>query len=283
MASFKSKFSDMNLSIPSVQLNNGISMPALGLGVYAPEQQKEVGQAVEAALAVGYRLFDAAAIYGNEKEVGEALRQGGVSRNELFVTSKVWIDDMGFDPTMRAFEKSLQDLSLDYMDLYLIHWPKDQHRKETWKALESLYDQGVVKSIGVSNYYQKHLEELFVYANVCPAINQIELSPFCYLPEELDFCMQNNIQLEGYAPVVRGQKKDHPVLMDIARKYGKSTYQILIRWVIEQGAVTIPKSIHPERMIENAEVFDFALDADDLARMSVLYDNTRVAWDPRDF
>lgn len=283
MASFKSKFSDMNLSIPSVQLNNGISMPALGLGVYAPEQQQEVGQAVEAALAVGYRLFDAAAIYGNEKEVGEALRQGGVSRNELFVTSKVWVDDMGFDATMRAFEKSLQDLSLDYMDLYLIHWPKDQHRKETWKALESLYDQGVVKSIGVSNYYQKHLEELFVYANVCPAVNQIELSPFCYLPEELDFCKQNNIQLEGYAPVVRGQKKDHPVLVDIARKYGKSTYQILIRWVIEQGAVTIPKSIHPERMIENAEVFDFVLDADDLARMAVLYDNTRVAWDPRDF
>lgn len=283
MASFKSKFSDMNLSIPSVQLNNGISMPALGLGVYAPEQQQEVGQAVEAALAVGYRLFDAAAIYGNEKEVGKALRQGGVSRNELFVTSKVWVDDMGFDATMRAFEKSLQDLSLDYMDLYLIHWPKDQHRKETWKALESLYDQGVVKSIGVSNYYQKHLEELFVYANVCPAVNQIELSPFCYLPEELDFCKQNNIQLEGYAPVVRGQKKDHPVLVDLARKYGKSTYQILIRWVIEQGAVTIPKSIHPERMIENAEVFDFVLDADDLARMAVLYDNTRVAWDPRDF
>lgn len=283
MASFKSKFSDMNLSIPSVQLNNGISMPALGLGVYAPEQQQEVGQAVEAALAVGYRLFDAAAIYGNEKEVGEALRQGGVSRNELFVTSKVWIDDMGFNATMRAFEKSLQDLSLDYMDLYLIHWPKDQHRKETWKALESLYDQGVVKSIGVSNYYQKHLEELFVYANVGPAINQIELSPFCYLPEELDFCKQNNIQLEGYAPVVRGQKKDHPVLVDIARKYGKSTYQILIRWVIEHGAVTIPKSIHPERMIENAEVFDFALGAEDLARMAVLYDNTRVAWDPRDF
>ncbi|MEY4987799.1 MAG: hypothetical protein RL567_1578 [Bacteroidota bacterium] len=273
----------MNLQIPSVQLNNGFSMPALGLGVYAPEQQEEVGQAVEAALAVGYRLFDAASIYGNEKEVGAALAQGGVARNELFVTSKVWMDDMGFDTTMRAFEKSLKDLALDYMDLYLIHWPKEQHRKETWKALESLYDQGVVKSIGVSNYYQKHLEELFVYAHVCPAVNQIELSPFCYLPEELDFCKHNHIQLEGYAPVVRGQKKDHPVLVDIARKYGKSTYQILIRWVIEQGAVTIPKSINPERMIENAEVFDFALDADDLARMAVLYDNTRVAWDPRDF
>lgn len=273
----------MRLEIPSIQLNNGFSMPTLGLGVYAPEQQKEVGQAVETALMVGYRLYDAASIYGNEKEVGDALLQGGVPRNEIFVTSKVWIDDMGYDATLRAFETSMKDLSLDYLDLYLIHWPKDQHRKDTWKALESLYDQGVVKSIGVSNYYQKHLEELFVYANVCPAINQIELSPFCYLPEELAFCKQNNIQVEGYAPVVRGQKKEHPVLVDIARKYGKSTYQILIRWVIEQGAVTIPKSIQKDRMIENAEVFDFALDAEDLVRMGVLYDNTRVAWDPRDF
>jgi len=283
LASFKSNFSDMNLQIPSVQLNNGISMPALGLGVYAPEQQQEVGLAVESALSLGYRLIDAAAIYGNEIEVGQALKQSGVPRKELFVTSKVWMDDMGYDSTMRAFEKSLKDLALDYMDLYLIHWPKDQHRKETWKALESLYDQGVVKSIGVSNYYQKHLEELFVYAHVCPAVNQIELSPFCYLPEELTFCKQNNIQVEGYAPVVRGLKKEHPVLVDIARKWSKSTYQILIRWVIEQGAVTIPKSIHPERMIENAEVFDFALDAEDMARLAVLYDNTRVAWDPRDF
>ncbi len=273
----------MALQIPSIELNNGVLMPQLGLGVYAPQQQDEVGQAVESALSLGYRLVDAASIYGNEREVGQALNQSGVPRKDLFITSKVWMDDMGYDSTLRAFDKSLKDLALDYMDLYLIHWPKDQHRKDTWKALESLYEQGVVKSIGVSNYYQKHLEELFVYANVCPAINQIELSPFCYLPKELAFCRKNNIQIEGYAPVVRGQKKDHPVLIDIARKYGKSTYQVLIRWVIEQGAITIPKSIQPERMVENAEVFDFKLDEEDLARMAVLYDNTRVAWDPRDF
>ncbi len=273
----------MALQIPSIELNNGVLMPQLGLGVYAPQQQDEVGQAVESALSLGYRLVDAASIYGNEREVGQALKQSGVPRKDLFITSKVWMDDMGYDSTLRAFDKSLKDLALDYMDLYLIHWPKDQHRKDTWKALESLYEQGVVKSIGVSNYYQKHLEELFVYANVCPAINQIELSPFCYLPEELAFCRKNHIQVEGYAPVVRGQKKGHPVLIDIARKYGKSTYQVLIRWVIEQGAITIPKSIQPERMVENAEVFDFKLDEEDLARMAVLYDNTRVAWDPRDF
>jgi diketogulonate reductase-like aldo/keto reductase len=271
------------LKIPNIQLNSGYSMPQLGLGVYAPGQQDEVGKSVREALDLGIRLIDAASIYGNELEVGQAIKDAGIAREELFVTSKVWMDDMGYDGTMRAFEKSLQDLSLAYLDLYLIHWPKVEKRKETWKALESLHEQGVIKSIGVSNYYQKNLGELLNYAHVCPAVNQIELSPFCYLPDELAFCQREGIQVEGYAPVVRGLKKDHPVLVDIARKWDKSTYQILIRWNIEMGAVTIPKSIHRDRIIENATVFDFALDGDDLERMSALYDNTRVAWDPRDF
>jgi methylglyoxal/glyoxal reductase len=271
------------LQIPNIQLNSGYLMPQLGLGVYAPGQQDEVGKSVREALDLGIRLLDAASIYGNELEVGQAIKDAGVMREELFVTSKVWMDDMGYDGTMRAFEKSLQDLSLAYLDLYLIHWPKEDKRKETWKALESLHEQGVIKSIGVSNYYQKNLAELLNYAHICPAVNQIELSPFCYLPDELAFCQREGIQVEGYAPVVRGLKKDHPVLVDIARKWDKSTYQILIRWNIEMGAVTIPKSIHRDRIIENATVFDFALDGDDLERMSTLYDNTRVAWDPRDF
>lgn len=258
-------------------------MPQLGLGVYAPGQQNEVGHSVREALDLGIRLFDAASIYGNELEVGQALSATSVSREELFITSKVWMDDMGFDSTMRAFEKSLKDLSLAYMDLYLIHWPKDEKRKETWRALESLHEQGVIKSIGVSNYYQKNLSELLNYANICPAVNQIELSPFCYQPDEIAFCREQGIQVEGYAPVVRGLKKDHPVLVEIARKWSKNTYQILIRWNIELGAVTIPKSIHRDRMIENATVFDFALDAADMAQLANLYDNTRVAWDPRDF
>lgn len=258
-------------------------MPQLGLGVYAPGQQNEVGHSVREALDLGIRLFDAASIYGNELEVGQALSATSVSREELFITSKVWMDDMGYDSTMRAFEKSLKDLSLAYMDLYLIHWPKDEKRKETWKALESLHEQGVIKSIGVSNYYQKNLSELLNYANICPAVNQIELSPFCYQPDEIAFCREQGIQVEGYAPVVRGLKKDHPVLVEIARKWSKTTYQILIRWNIELGAVTIPKSIHRDRMIENATVFDFALDAADMAQLANLYDNTRVAWDPRDF
>jgi diketogulonate reductase-like aldo/keto reductase len=271
------------LQIPNIKLNSGYLMPQLGLGVYAPGQQDEVGKSVREALDLGIRLIDAASIYGNELEVGQAISSSSVSRDELFITSKVWMDDMGYDSTMRAFEKSLKDLSLEYMDLYLIHWPKDEKRKETWKALESLHEQGVIKSIGVSNYYQKNLSELLNYAHICPAVNQIELSPFCYQPAELAFCQEQGIQVEGYAPVVRGLKKDHPVLVQIARKWAKTTFQILIRWNIEMGAVTIPKSIHRDRMIENATVFDFALDADDLAQLSHLYDNTRVAWDPRDF
>ena len=271
------------LKIPSVRLNTGCLMPQLGLGVYAPGQQNEVGQSVREALALGIRLLDAASIYGNEQEVGQAIAESEVSRNELFVTSKVWMDDMGYDNTMRAFEQSLSDLQLDYLDLYLIHWPQADKRKETWKALESLHEQGVIKSIGVSNYYQKNLSELLNYANICPAVNQIELSPFCYQPEELVFCQQHGIQVEGYAPVVRGLKKDHPVLLELAEKWGRTTFQILIRWNIELGAVTIPKSIHRDRMIENATVFDFSLDASDMAKLANLYDNTRVAWDPRDF
>jgi diketogulonate reductase-like aldo/keto reductase len=271
------------LQIPNVRLNSGYLMPQLGLGVYAPGQQNEVGQSVETALSLGYRLVDAASIYGNEQEVGQALKLSGVAREDLFITSKVWMDDMGYDATMRAFEKSLKDLSLEYMDLYLIHWPREDKRKETWKALESLHEQGVSKSIGVSNYYQKNLSELLNYAHICPAVNQIELSPFCYLPDELAFCQTQGIQVEGYAPVVRGLKKDHPVLVEIAHKWAKTTYQILIRWTIEMGAVTIPKSIYRDRMIENATVFDFALDEDDLTLLASLYDNTRVAWDPRDF
>lgn len=271
------------LQIPAVRLNSGYLMPQLGLGVYAPGQQNEVGQSVRDALDLGIRLIDAASIYGNELEVGQAISSSAVPRAELFITSKVWMDDMGYDSTMRAFEKSLTDLSLEYLDLYLIHWPKEEKRKETWRALESLHEQGLIKSIGISNYYQKNVSELLSYAHICPAVNQIELSPFCYQPDELAFCQEHGIQVEGYAPVVRGLKKDHPVLVELARKWGKTTYQILIRWNIEMGAVTIPKSVHRDRMIENATVFDFALDADDLVQLGQLYDNTRVAWDPRDF
>ncbi len=165
----------------------------------------------------------------------------------------------------------------------MIHWPKDNARKETWKALETLYEQKLCRSIGVSNYYQKHLEELFVSAHVCPAVNQFELSPFCYMPDELAFNQRNNIQVEGYAPLVRGWKKDDVTLNEIAERYGKSTFQLLVRWNIELGAVTIPKSVKKARIQENMEVFDFSIAPDDMQKLSLLYDNTRVAWDPRDF
>ncbi|RXK50972.1 aldo/keto reductase [Aquirufa rosea] len=271
------------MHIPSITLNNGISMPQLGLGLYAPKQQDEIKQSVLDALDLGIRLIDSAAIYANEIQVGEAIKESGLSRKELFVTSKVWMDDMGYDSTLKAFDKTLKDLGLEYLDLYLIHWPKDGQRKETWKAMETLYEQKLCRSIGVSNYYQKHLEELFVKANVCPAVNQFELSPFCYMPEELAFNKANTIQVEGYAPLVRGWKKDDPVLNEIANHYGKSTFQLLVRWNIELGAVTIPKSVNRARIQENMDVFDFSISEEDMERMASMYDNTRVAWDPRDF
>ncbi|MHA8055966.1 aldo/keto reductase [Aquirufa nivalisilvae] len=271
------------MNIPFVTLNNGIQMPQLGLGLYAPKQQDEVKQSVLDALDLGIRLIDSAAIYANEKEVGQGIVESGVTRTDLFVTSKVWMEDMGYDSTLRAFDKTLSDLGLEYLDLYLIHWPKDTARKETWQALETLYDQKLCRSIGVSNYYKKHLEELFLHANICPAVNQFELSPFCYMPDEFAFNQENDIQVEGYAPLVRGWKKDDVVLNEIAAHYEKSTYQLLVRWNIELGAVTIPKSVKRARIQENMEVFDFCISPEDMQKLSLLYDNTRVAWDPRDF
>ncbi len=269
------------LQIPSKKLNNGVEMPQIGLGLYAPKQKSEIRQAVKDALELGYRHLDSAAIYANEDEVGFGIKDSGVNRKEIFITSKVWMDDMGYDNTLRAFERTLKDLQLEYLDLYLIHWPKNNHRKETWKAMEYLYEQKLVRAIGVSNFYQRHLNEIFSVANIIPAINQFEFTPFCYLPEEFEFNLKHGIQVEAYSPVVRGEKKDHPLLNQLAKKYQKTTYQILIRWVIQMGTITIPKSVNKSRMLENTQVFDFEFNQNEMEDLSKLYDNTRMAWDPR--
>lgn len=270
------------MTIPSVTLNNGVDMPLLGLGVYAPQHNSEVQQAVEWALEAGCRLIDTASAYGNEREVADALRAASLPRSEVFITTKVWDDDQGYDATLRAFDRSLEKLQLDVLDLYLIHWPSSPHRLDTWRALEKLYADGRVRAIGVSNYYQPHLDELLEQATVVPAVNQVEFSPYCYLPDVLAYCRSKTIQLQGYAPLVRGEKRNDPPLVALAEKYNKSTYQLLVRWSVQHGVVTIPKSVKRDRIRENLDVLDFTISDEDMALMNTFYDNTRVATDPRE-
>lgn len=263
-----------------VTLNNGVNMPLLGLGVYAPNHNNDVQQAVEWALEAGCRLIDTASIYGNEAEVAAAIQASGLPTTDVFITTKVWNADQGYDSTLRAFDVSAGKLNRAVIDLYLIHWPVKQYRHDTWRALERLYTEGRVRAIGVSNHYPKHLDELLSQATITPAVNQIELSPYCYRPDVLDYCRRKGIQVEGYAPLVRGKKHGDPRLTAIAQRYQKSTFQVLIRWSIQQGAVTIPKSVHQERIQANFDVFDFELTADELATLNMCYDNTRIADDP---
>ena len=270
------------MTIPHVTLNNGMVMPQLGLGVYAPRHNNEVQQAVEWALEAGCRLIDTAAAYGNEREVAAALKAANLPRQEVFMTTKVWNDDQGYEKTLRAFDRSLERLRLDVVDLYLIHWPVEDHRRETWRALEQIYADGRARAIGVSNYCGPHLDELFEQATITPAVNQFEFSPYCYLPDVLTHCREKNIQPEGYAPLVRGLKKDDPRLVKLAHKYDKTTFQLLVRWSLQHGVVTIPKSVKRDRIRENFDVFDFVITDDDMAQMNTFYDNTRIAPDPRD-
>ena len=263
-----------------MKMNNGVEIPQFGLGVYLTKSGNECTNAVTWALETGYRHIDTARIYGNEKEVGEAVRNSGIKREEIFITTKLWNDDHGYENALKAFDKSLKTLNIDYIDLYLIHWPVKEKRKESWKALEKIYESGYCKSIGVSNYMIPHLEELFSYANIIPMINQVEFSPYNYQKELLDFCNKNKIVLEAYSPLTRMKKLDDPKVLQISKKHNKTIAQVLIRWAIEHEIVVIPKSAHKERIIENADVFDFVLDKSDMKVLNDLDEGFRVSWDP---
>lgn len=266
-----------------VRLNQGPEMPVLGLGVFQSPPGAETRNAVSAALAEGYRLVDTAALYGNETDVGEAVRSSGLPRKEVFVTTKLWHTDHGYESAKRACQQSLERLGLEYIDLYLIHWPRadsPQQRLDSWRALEELKDAGTCRAIGVSNYAIRHLEEL-ARARTPPAVNQVEFHPFVYDPELIEYCDGRDIRLEAYSPLTRNRRLDDPTVAEVARTHRRSPAQVLIRWGLQHGVVEIPKSIHTERIRENARVFDFELTASEMARLDGLRDRRRVTqWDP---
>ena len=264
----------------SLTLNNGVKIPILGLGTYQIPPGKETETAVRAALEEGYRHIDTAASYGNEADVGRAIRFSGIPRKDIFVTTKLWTRDGGYETALRAFDKSLSNLGIDYVDLYLIHWPMEGKRLPSWKALEKIQKGGRCRAIGVSNFMERHLQELFDNSSVVPAVNQVEFSPFLYQKKLLEFCRGKGIQLEAYSPLVQGKRMGHAGLVQLAAKYKKSPAQMLIRWAIEHQIVVIPKSTHRERIRENAAVFDFSISAEDLKTMDGWNENLRVCWDP---
>jgi methylglyoxal/glyoxal reductase len=274
-----------NSLLSTTTLNNGVKMPWLGFGVFKVQEGEEVVNAVKTALEVGYRSIDTAAIYRNEEGVGQAIVESNVPREELFVTTKVWNGDQGYEATLAAFETSLNKLGLDYLDLYLIHWPVPSKGLyiETWKALEKLYKDGRVRAIGVSNFNVNHLEDLLANCEIKPMVNQVEYHPVFNQKELHDFCKKNEIQLEAWSPLMQGGLLNDPVLVEIANKYNKSTAQVILRWDIQTGVVTIPKSIKPHRIADNADIFDFELTLEDLKQISTLNQNKRQFGDPEVF
>lgn len=264
---------------PLITLNNGIKIPLLGLGVY-DMHSKQAESAIEGALSIGYRLVDTAAMYGNEVETGRAIRKSGIPREEIFVTTKVANGDQGYESTLRAFDTSAKKLDIGYIDLYLVHWPVPGKRRDTWRALEKIYGEKRVRAIGVANYTIPFLEEMQQYAQLKPALTQVEFTPYLFSSDLLRYCLDSGIQLQSYSPLVRGRRHNDPRLLAIAKKYNRTPAQILLRWAIEHGVATIPKSANPERLSENFAVFDFSLSAADVAAMDGFHENLRVAPDP---
>ncbi len=264
-------------------LHNGVKMPYFGLGVYKAKEGSEVEFAVQTALQHGYRSIDTAQFYGNERGVGKALKESGVPREDVFITTKVWNDSQGYENTLRAFEESREKLGLDYIDLYLIHWPVSGKYKDTWKALEHLYREKKVRAIGVSNFHIHHLEDLFEDCEIKPMVNQIELHPKLTQKELRAFCQKHSIQVEAWSPLMKGNSFDHPTLAAIAEKYGKTVPQVILRWDIQQKIITIPKSVNAERIKENADIFDFELTEQEIEDIAQMNENHRYGPNPDDF
>ena len=265
------------------KLHNGVEMPYLGLGVYLSEDGQEVVDAIKWAVDAGYRHIDTASIYKNEVGVGQGVGECSVSREELFVVSKVWNSDQGYDSTLRAFDESLERLGMDYLDLYLIHWPVAGKYKDTWRALEKIYSEKRVRSIGVSNFMQHHLEDLLTTANVVPMVNQMEFHPYLVQQGLLDFCKKHQIQYEAWSPMMQGKIFGMDSFKELAAKYNKTIAQIVLRWDLQKGVITIPKSSKKNRIEANSDVFDFELEAADVAWLDSLDRGQRFGPDPDNF
>jgi methylglyoxal/glyoxal reductase len=254
-------------------LNNGVEIPRLGLGVYQSPPGKATRRAVKYALEIGYRHIDTAQLYGNEADVGSALRESGIKREEVFITTKVWNSYQGYDSTLQACEQSLRRLGMTYVDLYLIHWPVQGMSLDTWRAMVQSLQTGKARSVGVSNYTVELLQEILQNSDVVPAVNQVEFHPFLYQKHMLSFCEKNGIHLEAYSPLTRGYRLNHPTILAVAKEHNKTPAQVLIRWSLQHGLVVIPKSIHEDRIRENSQVFDFHLGHEDMKLLDSLNEN----------
>ncbi|SHI86618.1 aldo/keto reductase [Aquimarina spongiae] len=265
------------------QLHNGVGMPYFGLGVYLADNEQEVVDAIHWALETGYRHIDTASIYKNEEGVGRAIQTSTIPREDVFVVSKVWNADQGFESTLKAFEDSLNRLQLDYLDLYLVHWPVQGKYIDTWKALEQLYKEKKIRAIGVSNFMIHHLEDLMQHTEIIPMVNQMEFHPHLVQQDLIDFCNQHHIQYEAWSPMMQGKIFDLKILDQFAEKYKKTVAQIVLRWNLQKGVVTIPKSVKKERIQSNADLFDFELSQEDIDRIDALDQNKRTGPDPDNF
>ncbi|MBW4801473.1 aldo/keto reductase [Loigolactobacillus coryniformis] len=273
----------MGQTIPEVTLNNGVKMPQFGLGVFKVDNATDIKNSIKWALADGYRLIDTAMIYQNEQWVGEAIKESGVPREDLFITSKLWNSDRGYEGTKAAFAASLQRLGLDYLDLYLIHWPADGY-VESWRAMTDLYHEGKIRAIGVSNFEPHHIDDLLAHSDVVPVVDQIETHPLFQQKELHRYLANHQIAHEAWGPLGQGKSNIlvDPVLTKIAAKYNKTTAQVVLRWHIDRGVIVIPKSIHEQRLAENANIFDFALTDEEMQAIAGLDQNKRLSRDPDD-
>ncbi len=264
-------------------LHNGTNMPYLGLGTYQSDNDQEVIDAVTYALEIGYRHIDTASIYGNEEGVGKGIRESNVAREAIFLVSKVWNDDQGYESTLKAFEASLKRLNTDYLDLYLVHWPVPGKYKDTWRALEKLYHEKRIRAIGVSNFMRHHLEDVLEGAEIVPMVNQMEFHPYVVQQNLIDFCKSKNIQYEAWSPFMQGKLFKLDICDRLAKKYGKTPAQIILRWNLQKGVVTIPKSTKANRISSNADIFDFELSNDEVAYLDSFDRGERIGPDPNNF